>query len=113
MELFYPEVEIIETITEDEDGNPYKKLTLSTTLRKEGDDGKWYKQRFFQERRFDLNAVSSIYAAIDTFHREIYIDIILGKVLEGGKDIHGRRLFEEDENQQSEFYRVKNLLWFL
>jgi hypothetical protein len=98
MTPIYPEVDTIRTID---------RIMFRTKLIKEY-QGKYYYWHF--SREYEILNINDLIRAIDTFHKEVYKVIILGKVDMNLKRADGESFFELAKNQIPEEQRIKDQL---
>jgi hypothetical protein len=98
MTPIYPEVDTIRTID---------RIMFRTKLVKES-EGKYYYCNF--SREYQILNINDLIRAVDTFHKEVYKVIILGKVDMNLKRADGEPWFELAKDQIPEEQRLKDQL---
>lgn len=101
-EYIYPKIHFTANLIQREDVLEYY-AQVSTYLRKQHTDGKWYLQYFFNSSKGNTKEAYSW--CLEDFQRNIYNAQLFGKVIPEAKT-HFGPLFILDEDQRSEEERL-------
>lgn len=110
----YPKVKVVQYKTAYLSQEPYTVTEAFTLLRKKHTDGKWYLIGVRKDQHSQAGKETDPVDFLDfinSFHREVYAQSVLGRIVPDLMDTEGYVAYEEDEDQREETERLQKTLY--